>query len=235
MTSTTSSEASKSRTAQVVLIHGAWFAAKLWEPVIAELAALGASAVAVELPLAGFAADVAAARRAIEAAGPGAVVAAHSYGGNVVSAAASGNLSIARLVYVAAFLSEPDEHPSSILAAHRSELLDAIRITETGVDVDSAKARHLFFGDADDETGAEFVARLRSMPLTAGDMDYEGEPAWKSLPCTYLVATRDRAIPPDAQRFMATRADEVIEWPTDHSPFTSHPRRMAELLHSYIP
>jgi pimeloyl-ACP methyl ester carboxylesterase len=125
--------------------------------------------------------------------------------------------------------------PSSILAAHRSELLDAIRITETGVDVDPAKARHLFFGDADDETGAEFVARLRSMPLNAGDMDYEGEPAWKSLPCTYLVATRDRAIPPDAQRSMATRADEVIEWPTDHSPFTSHPRRMAELLHSYIP
>ncbi|MCU1699204.1 MAG: signal peptide protein [Mycobacterium sp.] len=99
MTSMASSAASKSRTAQVVLIHGAWFTAKLWEPVIAELAVLGASAVAVELPLAGFAADVAAARRAIEAARPGAVVAAHSYGGNVASAAASGNPSIARLVY----------------------------------------------------------------------------------------------------------------------------------------
>jgi pimeloyl-ACP methyl ester carboxylesterase len=49
-------------TASVVLVHGAWFSADYWDPVIAKLQLLGAAAVAVELPFGGFDTDVAAAR-----------------------------------------------------------------------------------------------------------------------------------------------------------------------------
>ena len=214
----------------LVLVHGAWFEASCWDAVIDELGRLGATAVAVELPLTGFDADVAVTRQAIEAAGPNVIVAAHSYGGCIVSAAASGNPDIARLFYVAAFLTEPNEHPFTILADHRGELLDGLVVTETGVGVDAAHARHVFFGDQADERAAELAASLRSMPLNGAEMDYSGEPGWKSSPSTYVLCTGDRAIPLGAQRWMAARAGEVVEFPTDHSPFFSRPRELAALL-----
>lgn len=214
----------------VVLVHGAWFEASCWDAVIDELGRLGTTAVAVELPLTGFDADVAVVRQAIVAAGPNVIVAAHSYGGCIVSAAATGNPDVARLFYVAAFLTEPNEHPFTILAEHQGELLEAVIVTETGVGVDAARAREVFFGDQPDERAAEFAAGLRSMPLNSGEMDYSGEPAWKSSPSTYVLCTGDRAIPPEAQRWMAARADEVVEFPTDHCPFLSRPRELAELL-----
>jgi pimeloyl-ACP methyl ester carboxylesterase len=214
----------------VVLVHGAWFEASCWDAVIDELGLLGTTAVAVELPLTGFDADVAVARQAIEAAGPNVVVAAHSYGGCIVSAAASGNPDVARLFYVAAFLTEPNEHPFAILAEHRSALLDALVVTDTGVGVDAARVRDVFFGDQDDESTAQLAKRLRSMPLNGAEMDYTGEPAWKSTPSTYVLCTEDRAIPPAAQRWMASRVDDVVEWSTDHCPFLSRPRELAALL-----
>ncbi|WP_083896207.1 alpha/beta fold hydrolase [Nocardia jiangxiensis] len=187
----------------VVLIHGAWFDPSCWDAVIAELGRLGTTAVAVELPFTGFDADVAAAREAIEAAGPNVIVAAHSYGGCVASAAARDNPDVARLVYVAAFLTEPGEHPFTILADYHGELLDALVITDTGVGVDPDRAREVFFGDRDDEHAAQLAARLRSMPLNAAEMTYAGDPAWKSTTTTYVVCTADRAIPVQAQRWMA--------------------------------
>ncbi len=216
--------------ASVVLVHGAWFDASCWDAVIDDVRKLGTTAVAVELPLTGFDADVAAARQAIEAAGPNVIVAAHSYGGCVVSAAASGNPDVTRLFYVAAFLTEQNEHPFTILADYRGELLDALVITDTGVGVDTARARDVFFGDRDDESAAQLAARLRHMPLNGADMNYAAEPAWKSTSSTYVLCTEDRAIPLGAQRWMAARADETVEFPTDHSPFFGRPRELAELF-----
>ncbi|MEX1658999.1 alpha/beta fold hydrolase [Streptomyces pseudovenezuelae] len=92
----------------MVLIHGAWHGAWCWDGVVAELRQRGVEATAVELPLTGFAADLAAARAAIQAAGSDAIVVGHSYGGRVITQAATG-LPVARLVYVAAYLDDPCE------------------------------------------------------------------------------------------------------------------------------
>jgi hypothetical protein len=47
--------------------------------------------------------------------------------------------------------------------------------------------------------------------------DVMGVPVWKSLPCWYLVATEDQAIPPDAERLFATRmGTTTIEIPSSH-------------------
>jgi hypothetical protein len=35
-------------------------------------------------------------------------------------------------------------------------------------------------------------------------------PAWKTLPCWYLLGTEDKAIPPALQGFMAERANAAI-------------------------
>src|SRR5207244_2209251 len=60
------------------------------------------------------------------------------------------------------------------------------------------------------------------------------EPAWKSVPSTYVVCSNDGALPPEAQRWMAQRAEEVVEWSTDHSPFVTRPDAVAELVASYV-
>ena len=59
------------------------------------------------------------------------------------------------------------------------------------------------------------------------------QPAWKSVPVTYVACTNDQAIPPSSQRQMAQRAETLLEWPTDHSPFMTSPAAVAELIARY--
>ena len=214
----------------VVLVHGAWHRASCWDGVVSELERLGVRATAVELPLSGLAADVAAARSAITAAGPGSIVVAHSYGGVVVSNAAVG-LPVARLVYLAAFLTETGEDTTELVTG--SALADALVIDETGISIDPTAAAEVFYGDADPDTAAALVASLRPMAMDV-PVVLEPEPAWRSIPSTYVICANDRALPVAAQRRMAARADDVVEWPTDHSPFVTRPAAVAELVARYV-
>ncbi|MFI7501552.1 alpha/beta hydrolase [Streptomyces sp. NPDC049687] len=210
---------------QVVLIHGAWHGAWCWDGVVAELQHRGVQATAVELPLTGYAEDVAAARSAIQAAGSDAIVVGHSYGGRVITQAATG-LPVARLVYVAAFLGDPREED---VPTHSSLLGASLLIDERGVRVDPQAAAAVFYGDADAQAATAWVSRLRPMPLEDPIVS-DAEAAWRSIPSTYLVCTNDQALPPVSQRKTAAHASEVIEWPTDHSPFLTRPAELAELI-----
>jgi pimeloyl-ACP methyl ester carboxylesterase len=216
---------------EVVLVHGAWHGAWCWAQVVDELDALGVSHDAVELPLTGLVDDAATVRDAIESAveraGPGVVVVGHSYGGVVISQAAAGVDGVGRLVYLAAFMTDEGEDELSIMTAHESPVLGAVLVTEGGAAIDPAQAPALFYGDSDAATVAKAVSLLRPM---RGGGRLEGAPAWQSIPSTYVVCTEDRALPPAAQREMATRADAVVEWPTDHSPFLTRPAELAALI-----
>jgi len=115
--------------ADVVLAHGAWHGAWCWARIVADLERRGVSATAVELPLTGLAADVAVARAAIEAGGPATVVVGHSYGGSVISLAAAGLPGVTRLIYLAAFLTEPS---ADTIALVTEKLAQAIVADERG-------------------------------------------------------------------------------------------------------
>jgi pimeloyl-ACP methyl ester carboxylesterase len=61
------------------------------------------------------------------------------------------------------------------------------------------------------------------------------EPAWKSRPSWYLVATADRMIPPDAQRFMSKRTGStVVEAEGSHAIYVSKPAPVAELIQTAV-
>ena len=217
--------------AKVVLVHGAWHGAWCWEGVVDALEAKGVDVDAVELPVTSHADDIAEARRAIEAAGPGAVVCGHSYGGLVISNAASG-LPVGRLVYLAAFMTDTGEDAFGYMQAYPSPLSTAMR-TDTGMlTVDQSRVRECFYEDSDEKRVAEIVPLLRPMPL-GDDFEMRVEPAWRQVPSTYVLCAKDKAIDPGAQRAMAVHAEKVIEWPTDHSPFLTRPQELADLLASY--
>lgn len=213
----------------VVLVHGAWHGAWCWDGVVADLERRGVPVTAVELPLSGYHADVETARGAIAGAGDGVVVVAHSYGGMVVSQAAAGLANVRRLVYIAAFQAEDGEDMVTILSQHPSELLESLVFDERGVTVEPDRVHDIFYGDSDTTVAAACAARLR--PMSAEDPPVmTGEPAWRSIPSTYVVCQNDRAVPPEVQRQLAARAQEVVEWPTDHSPFLTRPGDIAVLL-----
>jgi pimeloyl-ACP methyl ester carboxylesterase len=216
--------------AEVVLVHGAWHGAWCWDKVVAELDRRDVTSTAVELPLSGFEDDVAAAREVIEAAGRGAVVCGHSYGGLVISAAASGATGVARLVYLAALMAEQDEDVADLVGADSSPLMQAVVFDENGyISIDPARIHEIFYADSSAEEADRCAQLFRAMPATSISA-HAGLPAWLSLPSTYVVCGNDQAIPPASQRRMAVRATSIVEWPCDHSPFLTRPADIAALL-----
>jgi pimeloyl-ACP methyl ester carboxylesterase len=126
-----------------------------------------------------------------------------------------------------------DDDQGAVMNDYGSTLPTALRFSETTFTVDPDRVHDLFYGDCDATTSAALAAKLRPMALV-GFPPATAEPAWKSVPSTYVVCTNDGALPPEAQRWMAQRADDVVEWPTDHSPFVTRPDAVAELVASYV-
>ena len=220
----------------VVLVHGAWHGSWVWERVVPLLEARGVSVRTVDLPSVGAAPGVAA-----DLAGDAAVVTAlldsidgpkllcgHSYGGMVISVAAAGRSDVLRLVYLCAFMPDAAE---SLVQLTGSKPAPWIQLLDGGFTLpDPAQAADVFYADCDEETAREAVARIRPM-AGAGFGQPVAAPAWHGIPSTYVVCTEDRAIPPELQRdVFGPRADEVIELEASHSPFSSQPAAVADLL-----
>ena len=112
-------------------------------------------------------------------------------------------------------------------------LSSAIRV-EDGVLVIDEELRHAaLYEDSDVEVVAKIRPLLRPMPFGDTWM-VDVEPAWRQAPSTYVICTNDKAIDQGAQRAMAERADEVVEWDTDHSPFLTRPADIADLLAKHV-
>jgi pimeloyl-ACP methyl ester carboxylesterase len=215
----------------IVLVHGAWHGSWCWEPLVPHLGGLDVRLV--DLPSAGenpagpaglrADADV---LRSVVATVPGPViVCAHSYAGAVASQALAGLGNLAHIVYLCSFLIGRGE---SLLGAVGGTPPPWWQVRADGY-VDTLDPERVFYQDCAPRQVAEAVARLRPHALTAF-REQLTEAAWESVPTTYVVCTRDQAIPPEAQRQMATRASRVRELDTSHSPFLSQPQLLAALL-----
>ena len=213
-------------------MHGAWHGAWCWHGVVEELTARDVPVVAVDLPLTGLEDDVAAARAAIAASGPGTVVVGHSYGGEVISAAARGMPEVAHLIYLCALMPDAGEDVGALMAEHGSEILGAMVADGEKLVIDPTRAGELLYADSDATVVASILPRLRPMAFSAPGAD---KPAWHDIPSTYVICTADRAIPPSLQRHFAARAGSAVEWPTDHSPFLTRPADVAALIASRLP
>jgi pimeloyl-ACP methyl ester carboxylesterase len=172
------------------------------------------------------------------------VLVGHSYGGAVISNAATGNGQVKALVYLNGWV--PDEGESVRQLAEMNEgslVLSAIRPVlftnpagSEGVDlyIDQDLFPAAFAGDVDPETARVMAAAQRPFGGAAFDAP-SGPPAWKSIPSWYLLGTEDKAIPPATQRFMAERAQATIEEvPASHASMVSQPEVATQLILSAI-
>jgi len=216
----------------IVLVHGAFADASSWAKVIPLLEKDGYQVTAVQIPLTGYADDVATTRRVI-AAQPGPVVAVgHSYGGAVITEAAANDAKVKALVYVEAFAPDVGETISAAGAKYPAPPLgEALKPDAAGfLWVDRAKFHDVFCRDI--PLADARIAAATQKPIAASSFDAAPTAAaWKSLPSWFTVGTEDRAINVELMRAQARRAHgTVVEGAWSHVPFLSQPPVVAKLI-----
>ncbi|WP_165966686.1 alpha/beta fold hydrolase [Actinomadura sp. 7K507] len=219
-----------------MLVHGAFHGSACWARTASVLTELGHDARTVELPLTSLSDDADTVRSAIEAANSPVVLVGHSYGGLVISRAADGHAAVRHLVYVAAaMLDGADTSHGRGAQFPATPLRPLIRHLPDGTAaVEPEDAVRCFFNECPPDVAAEAATHLRPTAI-ACVAEAPGSEPWRTIPSTYVVCERDRAVHPDFQRWMAARAGHVVTLDTDHFPCYSQPRLLAGILASAEP
>jgi pimeloyl-ACP methyl ester carboxylesterase len=227
----------------VVLVHGAFADSSSWAGVIERLQAHGVQVVAAANPLRGISHD-SAYIASVFAQVPGPVLAVgHSYGGAVISNAATGARNVVGLVYVAAFAPDEGERLGEVEAGSKDSVLNSALVprqypTESGTAteflIDPAKARDAFASDLSDAQAA-LIGTIQRPVSELGFGEPSGAPAWKTLPSWAVVATGDRAAGTDVVRAHAERAGaQITEVEGSHVVMISKPQVVAEVIETAI-
>jgi pimeloyl-ACP methyl ester carboxylesterase len=220
--------------ATIVLVHGAWHGSWCWQRVTPLLEKRGLAFRTVDLPSVGarpgagtdLSADAAALETVIESVAGPVVLCGHSYGGMVISHAASKR--VTRLVYLCAFMPLEGE---SLVGMRGGRHMPWVQMLEGGLTLpDPERTATVFYSDCDAPTVEWAQSQIR--PQSGAPFDEPvPRPAWRNTPSTYVICANDRALPADVQRnVFAPRATETIELQAGHSPFLSHPDGVADLL-----
>lgn len=182
-------------------------------------------------PTTSLADDVAATKRVIAEQKAPVILVGHSYGGAVITEAGN-DPSVAGLVYIAAFAPDRGESVATLIKdPPPGAPVPPILPPQQGfLELDRAKFAASFAADVAPEK-AEFMANSQvpwGLDALNGAVT---QPAWKSKPSWYLVATDDRMIPPPAQRVMSKRAGStVVEVKGSHAIYVSQPEAVAQLI-----
>jgi pimeloyl-ACP methyl ester carboxylesterase len=225
----------------VVLVHGAFADASSWSGVIERLQAAGIKVTAPPNPLRGIAIDSAYLASFLKQL-PGPVLAVgHSYGGAVISNAATDAANVVGLVFVAAFAPEEGERLGDVEGGSKDSVLMSTLVplqypigdgVETAVEfaIDPAKFHDAFAADLPPDQTAVMAATQRPVAELAFS-EPSGPPAWKNLPSWTVVATGDKAAGTDVVRSMAERAGAtMIEVEGSHVIMISQPDAVTDVI-----
>ena len=225
----------------IVLVHGAFADASGWAGVITRLEDRGYTVLAPANPLRGVPTDSAYIASVLATITGPIVLVGHSYGGEVITNAATGNHNVKALVYIAAFAPAAGETSGGILAKFPGSMLTPRNLIlrpfpqpdgTTGTDayINPSVFRQAFCADCSASTAAVMAATQRPAAL-ATLSEPSGTPAWKTIPSWYLVAGQDHAIPPAAERFMAARMHaHTVQIDSSHAAMVSHPGAVTDLI-----
>jgi pimeloyl-ACP methyl ester carboxylesterase len=218
-------------TSSIVLVHGGFVDGSGWQGVYNILKKNGYNVSIVQNPTTSLRDDVAVTKRVI-AAQPGPVVlVGHSYGGAVITEAGT-HPKVAALVYIAAFAPDKGESVATLIKdPPPGAPVPPILPPQDGyLYLDSAKFAASFAADVEPNL-AQFMADSQvpwGVDALSGAVS---EPAWRSKPSWYLIATDDRMIPPPAQALMSKRAGStVVEVKGSHAVYVSQPSAVAGII-----
>ena len=217
--------------AAVVLVHGGFVDGSGWEDVYKILKKDGYEVSIVQNPTTTLADDVAATKRILATQKGPVVLVGHSYGGVVITEAGN-DPNVVGLVYIAAFAPDTGESVAALIKdpAPGTPVPPILPPQDGYLSLDRAKFAASFAADVTKEK-AEFMANSQ-VPWGVEALNGTiSEPAWKTKPSWYLVATDDKMIPPPAQHFMSKRAGStVVEVKGSHAVYVSKPEAVAALI-----
>jgi pimeloyl-ACP methyl ester carboxylesterase len=225
----------------VVLVHGAFADASSWNGVIERLQAAGIQVTAPPNPLRGIAHDSAYIASILNQIPGPVLTVGHSYGGAVISNAATAAANVVGLVFVAAFAPDEGERLGEVESGSKDSVLMSTLVplhyptgqdTETAVEfaIDPTKFHDAFAADLPPTQTAVMAATQRPVAELAFS-EPSGPPAWKSKPAWAVVATGDKAAGTDVVRFMAERAGATItEAEGSHVIMVSQPQAVVDLI-----
>jgi pimeloyl-ACP methyl ester carboxylesterase len=213
----------------VVLVHGAFADGSGWEAVAKLLEKDGYTVSVLQEPETSYAEDQKYAKAALDAMDGPVVIVGHSYGGSLITEAGN-HPKVAALVYIAAFALDEGESCASIEQAV-PQASKAFKPDSNGNWwIDQAHFAADFAADVPPAV-AHFMA-IAQVPISTDAFTHKvTNPAWKSKPSWYMVATADRSINPDQERMMAKRANaKTVEVNASHVAYMSHPKETAKLI-----
>src|SRR5450631_2194571 len=221
------------RVLNIVLVHGAWADGSGWKGVYDILIKDGYSVSIVQEPETSFQEDVAATKRILALQDGRCILVAHSYGGAVITEAGT-DPSVAALVYIAAHMPDAGENEADDGKRFPSDLSksNAIKKTPDGFTyLDPAQFHEYFAADLSTEQAA-FMARSQVFNAANNFKAAITAPAWRAKPSWMVVATKDRTINPNLERWYAARANshKVEVSGASHSVYVSRPKEVAAVI-----
>jgi pimeloyl-ACP methyl ester carboxylesterase len=216
----------------IVLVHGAWADSSSWAPVMELLRHDGYPVRGIANPLQGLTSDTAYVTSHLATIDGPKVLVGHSYGGAVITNAATAVPDVKSLVYIAGFIPAKGETIGE-LAAKSTPALPLISTHVPGgaeVTIDPNQFRDAFAGDLDKTTAANLATAQRPANTNAVT-DASAVEGYRTIPSWALVTRQDHAINPDVQRFMTTRSHaRPTEVDASHAVMLSRPHAVTEII-----
>jgi pimeloyl-ACP methyl ester carboxylesterase len=230
----------------IVLVHGDWADASSWNAVIRRLQDRGFTVVAPPNLLRGVSQDAPYLASYLQTIPGPIVLVGHSYGGFVITNAATGNPNVKALVYIDAVVPDEGETMGGLAAGTDSCVIVDGAFKEVpiagGVDLylrweaDPPYAGFLgcFANGVDEETARLLFATQR--PAAAAQFaDPSGPPAWTTIPSWGLIGTLDRVIPATLQEAMYERAGaQISRVKAGHLSLITRPNAVVRVILSAV-
>lgn len=221
-----------SKVKSIVLVHGFWADGSCYSEIIPPLLAEGYNVIAVQNPLTSFEDDIAVTKRALDRLEGTCILVGHSWGGFVITEVGNDER-VSGLVYIAALAPDADESMMDLMSKygkpspHFQEQDGFVWITKTGVDEVLANGI-----SAERRALIHATQTPPSASLTTVKMSL---PAWKDKPSWYILATDDRAVPPDLQRDLSQRMRaKTVMVEASHFPMVSHPKEVLAVIREAV-
>lgn len=227
----------------IVLVHGAWADASSWSGEVRRLQHDGYTVDSAPDPLRGLDDDAAYLKDFLGTVTGPIILVGHSYGGAVITNAATGNPNIKALVYVDAFVPDQNESVATLIGAG-SFLLPALTdptsvfnlVPYPGApagQVDTYIKTDIFIAKFANGVPRAEAAVLAASQSPASTLLFQptGVPAWKTIPSYDLIGLRDNAITPASQKMMAARAHaKTVTFNAGHLGLVSDPGIVTKII-----
>ena len=230
----------------IVLEHGSWADGSSWDAVISRLQRDGYTVYAPPNPLRSLSYDSATLADFLKTISGPIVLVGHSYGGMVITNAATGDPNIKALVYDDAFIPAKGDTVFGLTAAQPGSCLGSSAFNPVPSPGAPASDPDIYLRVAPNGTypgfdqcfangvpaaqAAVLAATQRPSLLSVGS-DPSGVPAWKKIPSWAVIGTADHVIPLAEQRFMAHRAGaHITEINSGHLSLITHPGAVTRVI-----